>query len=264
MTGKRSFRDIAVLYRTHHQARILEKCFQQEGIPYIVSGREEFLEDPLIQGSISFFCSLAEPDNPYYKKDALKKLWDLEENEISGSIYEELKAKYQDRWKREKPKKFMQSWIKDLEQEGNPKLQNLADMAIFYPDIRAFLDAVLLGEEGDLKRCGGKNISGDAVSLMTLHASKGLEFPVVFMFGMEKGEIPLEREENPADIQEERRLFYVGMTRAREELFLTCAQEPSSFLDEIPETYTQRKTVGKQKRVQTYEQLSLFDMAPEK
>lgn len=99
---------------------------------------------------------------------------------------------------------------------------------------------------------------------MTLHASKGLEFPVVFMFGMEKGEIPLEREENPADIQEERRLFYVGMTRAREELFLTCAQEPSSFLDEIPETYTQRKTVGKQKRVQTYEQLSLFDMAPEK
>ena len=194
----------------------------------------------------------------------MKKLWDLEENEISGSIYEELKAKYQDRWKREKPQKFMQSWIKDLEQEGNPKLQNLADMAIFYPDIRAFLDAVLLGEEGDLKRCGGKNISGDAVSLMTLHASKGLEFPVVFMFGMEKGEIPLEREENPADIQEERRLFYVGMTRAREELFLTCAQEPSSFLDEIPETYTQQKTVGKQKRVQTYEQLSLFDMAPEK
>ena len=43
--------------------------------------------------------------------------------------------------------------------------------------------------------------------------------------------------------------------------FLTCAQEPSSFLDEIPETYTQRKTVGKQKRVQTYEQLSLFDLS---
>ena len=101
----------------------------------------------------------------------MKKLWDLEENEISGSIYEELKAKYQDRWKREKPKKFMQSWIKDLEQEGNPKLQNLADMAVFYPDIRAFLDAVLLGEEGDLKRCGGRSISGDAVSLMTLHLS---------------------------------------------------------------------------------------------
>ena len=225
----------------------MEKCFQQEGIPYIVSGREEFLEDPLIQGSISFFCSLAEPDNPYYKKDALKKLWDLEENEISGSIYEELKAKYRDRWKREKPQKFMQSWIKDLEQEGNPKLQNLADMAIFIRISERFWMR-FFWEKGDLKRCGGKNISGDAVSLMTLHASKGLEFPVVFMFGMEKGEIPLEREENPADIQEERRLFYVGMTRAREELFLTCTQEPSSFLDEIPETYTQRKTVGKQKR----------------
>ena len=85
-------------------------------------------------------------------------------------------------------------------------------MAIFYPNIRAFLDAVLLGEGGSetLRR---KKYSGDAVSLMTLHASKGLEFPVVFMFGMEKGEIPLEREDR--HIQEERRLFYVGMTRAR-------------------------------------------------
>ena len=85
------------------------------------------------------------------------------------------------------------------------------------------------GRRGGSETLRRKNISGDAVSLMTLHASKGLEFPVVFMFGMEKGEIPLEREENPADIQEERRLFYVGMTRAREELFLTCAQEPSHF-----------------------------------
>ena len=127
-----------------------------------------------------------------------------------------------------KAQKFMQSWIKDLEQEGNPKLQNLADMAVFYPDIRAFLDAVLLGEEGDLKRCGGRSISGDAVSLMTLHASKGLEFPVVFMLGMEREKF-LWKGGNPADIQEERRLFYVGMTRAREELFLTCAQEPSHF-----------------------------------
>ena len=99
---------------------------------------------------------------------------------------------------------------------------------------------------------------------MTLHASKGLEFPVVFMFGMEKGEIPLEREENPTDIQEERRLFYVGMTRAGEELILTCTREPSLFLDEIPETYMQRKTVGKQKKIQTNEQLSLFDLTPEK
>ena len=218
VTGKRSFRDIAVLYRTHHQARILEKCFQQEGIPYVVS----------------------------------------------GSIYEELKEKYQDRWKKEKPKKLMHDWIKDLDQENNGKFQSLADMAVFYSDTREFLDALLLGEEGDLKRCGGKSVSGDAVSLMTLHASKGLEFPVVFMFGMEKGEIPLEREENPTDIQEERRLFYVGMTRAGEELILTCTREPSLFLDEIPETYMQRKTVGKQKKIQTNEQLSLFDLTPEK
>ena len=66
--GQRSFRDIAVLYRTHHQARLLEKCLQKEGIPYVVRGREGFLENPLVQGTISFFCSLSEPEHPAYRE----------------------------------------------------------------------------------------------------------------------------------------------------------------------------------------------------
>ena len=93
---------------------------------------------------------------------------------------------------------------------------------------------------------------------MTLHASKGLEFPVVFMFGMEKGEIPLEREENPADIQEERRLFYVGMTRAREELVLLTSGEPSTFLSELPEEALLRETVRGPGET-GMKQMSLFD-----
>lgn len=263
MTGKRSFRDIAVLYRTHHQAHLLEKCFQQEGIPYVVRGREEFLSDPLVQGSISFFCSLAEPDHPEYRKDALKKLWDLEENEITGSIYEEMKAKYETKWKRGKPKKLIQDWMEDLNLTEESGLQKLADMAVFYTNTKDFLESLLLGEEGDLKRCGGKKYTGDAVSLMTLHASKGLEFPVVIIFGTEKGIIPLERVENPVDIQEERRLFYVGMTRAREELILTCATEPSLFLEEIPTENIEKERAGKQRNIEKCRQLSLFDLIPE-
>lgn len=85
------------------------------------------------------------------------------------------------------------------------------------------------------------------VNLMTIHAAKGLEFPVVFIVGTEEGIIPHQRaiEENPDNIEEERRLFYVAITRAKEKLFLTFCQNrknrgdviaklPSSFLDEIP------------------------------
>ncbi|MDA8164229.1 MAG: UvrD-helicase domain-containing protein [Desulfobacteraceae bacterium] len=85
----------------------------------------------------------------------------------------------------------------------------------------------------------------EAVALMTLHAAKGLEFPVVFLAGLEEGLLPLVLEGRESDIEEERRLFYVGLTRAREALLLTEAaertvfgrprrQEPSRFLQEIP------------------------------
>ena len=84
----------------------------------------------------------------------------------------------------------------------------------------------------------------DAVTLMTMHAAKGLEFPVVFMVGMEDGLFPSSRSAEERDIEEERRLAYVGMTRAMEELFLTWARSrfsyggrnygmPSRFLTEL-------------------------------
>jgi len=86
----------------------------------------------------------------------------------------------------------------------------------------------------------------DAVQLMTLHSAKGLEFPVVFMVGMEEGLFPSEMSfEDPSRLEEERRLCYVGVTRARRQLYLTCAQhrrlygrdfyaQPSRFVREIP------------------------------
>ena len=86
------------------------------------------------------------------------------------------------------------------------------------------------------------------VNLMTIHASKGLEFPVVFIPGAEEGIIPHARslEEGEENVEEERRLFYVAITRARNKLFISscrqrkrmqavCECEPSRFLDEIPQ-----------------------------
>ena len=64
---------------------------------------------------------------------------------------------------------------------------------------------------------------------MTLHGAKGLEFPVTFIYGVRKGLIPLESEKGKTDLEEERRLLYVGMTRAMEELILTTSKEASGF-----------------------------------
>ena len=71
-------------------------------------------------------------------------------------------------------------------------MKMLADMAVMYTRMPEFMEALSMGEEGDLKRCGGRSYSADAVQLMTLHGSKGLEFPVVLIYGAGKGEIPPE------------------------------------------------------------------------
>jgi DNA helicase II / ATP-dependent DNA helicase PcrA len=98
--------------------------------------------------------------------------------------------------------------------------------------------------------------SGNAVTLMTLHAAKGLEFPVVFMVGMEEGIFPHSRSQNdPEELEEERRLCYVGMTRAKEELHMTYAyqrmfqgmikrEDRSRFLRDIPSELTQQRVTA--------------------
>ena len=103
----------------------------------------------------------------------------------------------------------------------------------------------------------GLDASADAVTLMTLHNAKGLEFPVVFISGLEDGLFPLARAyDEPAQLEEERRLFYVGITRAERKLYLTHAEErrrngeflasrPSSFLVEIPDSLLDKRNTVK-------------------
>jgi DNA helicase-2/ATP-dependent DNA helicase PcrA len=107
--------------------------------------------------------------------------------------------------------------------------------------LESFLDKVSLVTDVDLYED-----KGNRISLMTLHCAKGLEFPLVFIVGAEEGLLPhYRRGEEIEDMEEERRLFYVGMTRAKKRLFLSRAEErstfgvgranlPSRFLDELP------------------------------
>jgi DNA helicase-2/ATP-dependent DNA helicase PcrA len=145
-------------------------------------------------------------------------------------------------------------YLADLEREGTieaesriENLQELVSAAREFTErsedktLQAFLDSVALIADIDLMAQGA-----GAVTLMTLHSAKGLEFPVVFMTGMEEGVFPHARSlTDDEELEEERRLCYVGMTRARERLFLTTAFSrrlfqnanfnlPSRFLDEIP------------------------------
>jgi ATP-dependent DNA helicase UvrD/PcrA len=115
-------------------------------------------------------------------------------------------------------------------------------------DLTGFLDEVALLTDADARR------EGDAVQLSTLHAAKGLEFDVVFLVGLEDGLLPLRREgSGDADEEEERRLAYVGMTRARRRLFLTLARvrrvngqllsgRPSPFLLEVPRQVVEERS----------------------
>ena len=89
--------------------------------------------------------------------------------------------------------------------------------------------------------------------------SKGLEFPVAFLYGLRKGLLPLELGNVTMDVQEERRLFYVGMTRAREELIITTSQEESRFLNEVSDSHVQREIAKKETPVEEATQLNLFD-----
>ncbi len=113
-------------------------------------------------------------------------------------------------------------------------------------NLQDFLDQIALQSRAD-------DLTDDMVQMMTMHTSKGLEFPVVFVIGMEEGLFPHQNSMGtPAQIEEERRLFYVGVTRAKKELYLTGAanrmdwsrnynsQRPSRFLEELPDELIER------------------------
>ena len=137
----------------------------------------------------------------------------------------------------------------DEAEERRRNLQELVNAALQYQeendegDLEGFLATAALSSDAD-----SKDTAADRVTLMTLHSSKGLEFPVVSLVGLEQGLFPSYRSlDDPASLEEERRLCYVGITRAKERLFISHASErrlwggmreaavPSVFLSELPE-----------------------------
>ncbi len=139
-----------------------------------------------------------------------------------------------------------QTYLDDGTDEGHERWENVLELrrlAAEYQEqgLDAFLEQVALVSDQDTIET-----SANVPTLLTLHAAKGLEFPVVFIVGLNDGTLPHSRSfDDPEGMQEERRLFYVGITRAKDRLYLIHAQnrsaygysepvEPSRFLEDIP------------------------------
>ncbi len=162
-------------------------------------------------------------------------------------------------------------WSKDRTAEAAGRLENLKEFVRSmeeFPDLGGFLEHVSLVTDAD------NNESGEHVSIMTLHAAKGLEFETVFLPGWEEGLFPHQRsldENGRAGLEEERRLAYVGLTRAKRRAKLYFATNrrihglwqstiPSRFVDELPEAHVEVTEAAQTKRWGGYG-MSRFDRA---
>ena len=251
-----AFSEIAVLCRTHRQLEEMEKCLRHDSIPCAVSGRGAFLENEKVQSLIGFFAALKDAADALSLRKAMKGLWRLPDGLMLrvedavhtasgfGEAFAQALAPY-DALKpfvsaaetflplleRESPRALLDKLAQETNTRGKD-VDQLLNTAVFFEDMDAFLSALKTGEEADIQRLSGGKPSG-AVRLMTLHAAKGLEFPVVFLAGLDEGMLPLCGADHDTDEREERRLLYVGITRAKQELILTCGKNPSPFLKEL-------------------------------
>lgn len=254
VTKPTQYSDIAVLYRTNAQSRVMEEALLHAGIPYTLIGGTKFYDRKEIKDVVAYIRYLINSKDTVSKKRIEKigirrfdkiEQFRSETPDFSGlttlDILDIVMQKTD----------YLSLFAKESE-ENLARLENIKELrsvATEFPAINEFLENIALVEaqtDSDRHLNNGKSQSNQ-VTLMTLHAAKGLEFPIVFIVGMEEGLFPHSRSLMDGEqIEEERRLAYVGITRAKETLYLTYASSrlyfgerlsnpPSRFLSDIPE-----------------------------
>jgi len=266
-----------VLYRVNVQSRAMEDALRDEGLPYHIVGGISFYHRKEIKDIIAYMRLVTnQNDNVSLRRiincpprgigaatiarienEAKKKALSLSEvmkltvraNGVTSSVKERLEGfiKLIERMASKKYKTASDMIQDIIEKSGyrefvsDEKMQHLNELVASSADteVKDFLDKASLFTNLD------DSARDNTVTLMTLHSAKGLEFPVVFILGIEEGVLPYFKATNEDEINEERRLFYVGMTRAKDILWLTGAskrrlyakfqnQEASRFLSDIP------------------------------
>lgn len=217
----------AVLYRTNAQSRVIEEAFLHYSIPYVLVGGTRFYERKEIKDVLSYLRLMINPVDEI-SVERIKKLGKRRWNEFKN-YYQELS----ERSKKMTTADLMEEIFAKTRYVGmyNPddeedysRLENIKELksvAMNFPNLTEFLEQVALVEseyfEGEKR-----SKTRDGVKLMTLHQAKGLEFPTVFIVGVEEGIIPHSRSiDDLFSLEEERRLFYVGITRAKKNLIIT-------------------------------------------
>jgi DNA helicase-2/ATP-dependent DNA helicase PcrA len=228
-----SFNDYAVLYRTNAQSRVVEEAFLRSEVPYILIGGVRFYERKEIKDLISYLRLLINiKDSISFKraekigKKRLNDFLSYRDNFESNNWITSLSSLnlLDDVIK---STRYLELFNSDLE-EDSQRLENIKELksvASEFPNLNSFLENISLVESEYMPDSPIENTEKkNAVTLMTLHAAKGLEFKNVFMIGMEEGLFPHSRTlMEPTELEEERRLCYVGITRAKQKLFLTFA-----------------------------------------
>jgi len=281
------WKEMAVFYRTNAQSRVLEEALMRFGIPYKVVGGTRFYDRREIKDAMAYVRAIANPadevsvkrvlgvpkrgigESSVAKLDALaanlgvnfvEAMRHATEAGLTGSaargvesfvrLLDDLASRLDDG-----PGDLLQAaltesgYLAELEADGSVeaagRIENLGELvgsAREFTRLDEFLEQVALVADTD------ELDDDNRVVLMTLHSAKGLEFPAVFLVGMEEGVFPHTRAlTEPVELEEERRLAYVGITRAQQRLFLAHAwsrqlfgntnyNPPSRFIDEIPAT----------------------------
>lgn len=295
-----SYGDMAVLYRTNAQSRVIEEAFMKNGIPYTMVGGLKFYDRKEIKDILAYLRVIFNPADTVsllriinvprrgigdttigrlndYAASHQMTLFDVISNpdlvpdltarakkplEALAELIFNFMSLQQSMTVVELIDKLMydSGYIAELEKEQTPqsevRIENLRELLSVAKDfgrgelennLENFLSHVALVSDIDTAE-----LAGEKVTLMTLHSAKGLEFPVAFMAGMEEGLFPHSRTlMNECEIEEERRICYVGITRARRKLFLTNARmrtiygktimyPVSRFMSEIPEATLER------------------------
>lgn len=279
--------EIAVLYRANFQSRILEESFMRLSVPYQILGTR-FFERKEVKDIVAYLRLALNPDSLSDMKRIINvprrgigkatvaKIFAGDESGLSPAMSNKIKAfrktlgTIKDFVEQERPSEVIkkiieisglaEEWKEGGREENAARLENAYELANFASrydslsaeeGILAFLSDAALQSDQDEMRDDGK-----AVRLLTVHASKGLEFGTVFIAGLEEGLFPHHRADDesmtPEESEEERRLFYVAITRAKKKLYLSYAQTrtvfgrkqvniPSEFIFDIPENLVEQE-----------------------
>ena len=277
--------EMAVFYRTNSQSRVLEEFLIRVGIPYRVLGGTRFYDRREIKDAVAYLRAIVNPTDEVSTKriinvpkrgvgsSSIGKLdaW----ASAHGESFDQAVIRYDEagvggraatgigkflEFSTEirrlgagpavileealERSGYLEEFQSERSVEAEGRLENLSEligMAREYETVDEFLEQISLVSDTD-----ALDDDESSVTLMTLHSAKGLEYPVVFVIGMEDGVFPHIRSlGEPQELEEERRLAYVGITRAMQRLYLTSAwsrmmhgttqyNPPSRFLDEIP------------------------------